>query len=65
MAHDDFHEFIGAIVTQIMFQMLAMAEIQRFTIVQGRHDIPGYAPMRHEICGREKPCDVIGFVIGS
>ena len=34
MAHHHFHEFIGAIVTQIMFQMFAMAEIQRLTIVQ-------------------------------
>ena len=34
MTHDDVHEFIGAIVTEVMFQMFFAAEIQRLATVE-------------------------------
>ena len=65
MAHDHLHELIGAVVAQIVFQMLGAAEIQCFRIVQRGDDVPGGAPPGHQVGGREDAGDVVGLVIGG
>ena len=47
MAQHDFHELFGAVITQIVGENFALAEIGRLGIVERGDDIPGDPPAEH------------------
>ena len=64
MAHDDFHELIGAIVTTVVFGVDVLAHVQGLAVVHRGDDVPGGAPVGHQIDGGERARDIERFVIG-
>ena len=65
MAEHHFHEFVGAIVTEIMIEMRVLPHVVRFAIVDGGDHVPGGAAAGHQIEGGEAARDIEGFVIGG
>jgi hypothetical protein len=63
MAHDDFHELIGAVVAGVVFHVFGVAEVQCLGAVQGSNDIPGGAAFQHQVHGGEDAGDVVRLVI--
>ena len=53
MAEHDLHEFVGAVVAQIVCDRLVAAHVLRFAVVERRHYVPGGAAARHQIEGGE------------
>ncbi|MNR09809.1 hypothetical protein D3C85_1260290 [compost metagenome] len=60
-----FDEFVGAVVTQVMLQVLVLAEQTPFAVVHRGHDIPGRTAPGQVIQGGEFPGDMRRFVIGG
>ena len=58
MAEHDLHEFVGAVVAQIMLEMGLFAHIERFAVIDGSDDIPCGAAACHEVEGGEAACHV-------
>lgn len=65
VAVDDLHEFVGAIIAQVMIQVLIRTEIRRLGIIERGHDVPGHPTAQHQIHGREEARDVERLVIGG
>ena len=65
MAEHDFHEFVGAVVAQIMLEMLVAPHIVGFAVVHRSDDVPGGAAVGHQIEGGEAARHVERFVIGG
>ena len=65
VAEHDFHELVGAVVTQVMFEMLIASHVVRFAVVHGGDHIPGGTAIGHQIEGGEAARHVERLVIGG
>ena len=65
VAEHDFHEFIGAVVAQIMLEMRVLAHVVGFAVVDRGDHVPGGAAAGHQVEGGEAARDVERFVIGG
>src|SRR5260370_1142613 len=65
MAEHDFHEFIGAVVAQVMFEVMVLAHVECFAVIHGRDHIPGGPAVGHQIQRRKTPRHVERLVIGG
>ena len=63
MAEHDFHELVSLVVAQIVLQVLLPAHVVGLAVIDGCHDVPGSAPIRHEVEGGEAAGHIEGFVI--
>ncbi len=63
MAEHDLHELVGAVVAQVMTEHLVAAHVLRFAVVERGDDIPGRAPLRHQIERREHARDMERLVV--
>ena len=63
--HDDFQEFIGAIVALVVLAMRGVAHVQRLAVVHRRHDVPGGAAIGHQVQCLEHARDVERLEIGG
>ena len=64
MAHDDLDELVGAVVAQIVLQMLVLAEVRGLRIVERSDDVPGGPAFDHEVERREGARHVERLVVG-
>ena len=65
MAEHHFHELVGAVIAEIMFEMGILAHVERLAVVERRDDVPCRAPAGHEIEGLEAPRHVERLEIGG
>ena len=65
MAEHDFHEFVGAIVAVVMFEMGVLAHVVGLAVIERGDDVPARASARHQIEGGEAARDVERLVIGG
>ena len=65
MAEHHFHEFVGAVVAEIMLEMGVLAHVERLAVVERGDDVPRRAPTRHQVEGLEAPRDVERLEIGG
>ncbi len=65
MAEHHFHEFVGAVVAQIVLEMLIAPHIEGLTVVDGSDDIPCGAAASHQIEGGEPARHVERLEIGG
>ncbi len=65
VAEHDLHEFVGAVVAQVMLEMLGAAHIVRFAVIDRGDDVPGGAAMGHEIEGGEAARHIERLEIGG
>ena len=65
MTEHDFHEFVGAIVAEVMFEMGVLAHVVGLAVIERGDDIPPRASARHQIEGGETARDVERLVIGG
>ena len=65
VAEHDLHEFVGAVVAQIVLEMGLLAHVERFAVVDGSDDIPRGAAACHEVEGREAARHVERLVVGG
>src|SRR6202158_6052785 len=63
VAEHHFHEFIGAVVAEIMIEMRVLSHVVGFAVVDGGNDIPGGAAAGHQIESGEAAGDIERFVI--
>ena len=63
MAEHDLHEFVGAVVAQVVAEHLVAAHILRFAVIERGDDVPGRAPLRHQIERREHARDMERLVV--
>ncbi len=63
MAEHDLHEFVGAVIAQIVPEHFVAAHILRFAVVERGHDVPSRATARHQIERREHARDVKRLVV--
>ena len=65
VAEHDFHEFVGAIVAEIVIEMGVFAHVVGFAVIDRCHHVPGGAAAGHQIQRGEAAGDVERFVIGG
>ncbi len=65
MAEHHFHELVGAVVTQIVREMLVAPHIVGLAVVHGRHHVPGGAAAGHQIKGSKTARHIERLVIGG
>ena len=65
MAEHDFHEFVGAVVAEVVREMGVLAHVERLAVVERGDDVPGRAPAGHQVEGLEAPGDVERLEIGG
>ena len=65
MAEYHFHEFIGAVVAEIMLEMGVLAHIVGLAVIERGDDVPRRAPACHQVQRLESPCDIERFEIGG
>ena len=65
VAEHHLHEFVCAVVTEIMIEMGVLAHIVGFAVVHRCHHVPGRAAARHQIEGGEAARDIERLVIGG
>ena len=65
VAEHDFHEFVGAVVAQVVLQMGVLAHVERLAVVDRGDDVPGRAAVRHQVERLEAPRDVERLEIGG
>ena len=65
MAQHDFHEFVGAVVAVVMFEMGILAHVVGFAVIERGDDVPSRASARHQIEGGEAARDVERLEIGG
>jgi len=59
----DLHEFVGAVVAQIVADRRGAAHILRFAVIERGDDVPGGAAVRHQIERGEEAGNVVRLVI--
>src|SRR5262249_37572527 len=59
-----FHKLIGAVVAQIVLEVLRCAKIRSLRVVQGGHDIPGHASVQKQVERRKDARDMKRLVVG-
>ena len=65
MAEHHFHEFVGAVVAEIMIEMRVLPHVVRFAVVDRGDHVPGGAAAGHQIEGGEAARHIERFVIGG
>ncbi len=65
VAHDDFHELVGAVVAAVVVAVRGMAHVQRFAVVHRGDDVPGGAAVGQQVEGGEDAGDVERLEIGG
>ncbi len=65
MAEHDFHELVGAVVTEIMVEVRVLAHVMRFAVIDRGDHVPGRAAVGHQVEGREAARHVERLVIGG
>ena len=65
VAEHDFHELVGAVIAQVMFEVLIASHVVRFAVVHGGDHIPGGTAVGHQIEGGEAARHVERLVIGG
>ena len=65
VAEHDFHEFVGAVVAQIVADHLVAAHVLRLAVVERSDDVPGGAALRHQIERGEQARDVERLVVAG
>ncbi len=63
MAEHDLHEFVGAVVAQIVADHLVAAHVLRLAVIERGDDVPGRAATRHQIERGEHARDVERLVV--
>ena len=63
-AGDDLHELVGAVVAQVVLEMLLVAEVLGLRIVERGDDVPGDAAAGHQVERREQARDMERLVVG-
>ncbi|MPM80267.1 hypothetical protein SDC9_127314 [bioreactor metagenome] len=64
VAHDHFHELVGAVIAQIVLQMFFVAEVRGLGIIHRRDHIPRHAALGHQVQRGIETRHMIGLVIG-
>ena len=65
VAEHDLHELVGAVVAAVVLEMLVLAHVGGLAVVDRGHDVPGRAPVGHQVDRREHAGDVERLVIGG
>src|SRR5439155_425178 len=65
MAEHDFHEFVGTIVAEVMFEMGVLAHVVGLAVIERGDDVPPRASAGHQVEGGEAAGDVERLVIGG
>ena len=65
MAEHDLHEFVGAIVAQIVRDDLVATHVLGLAVVERGDDVPGRAPVRHQIESGEQARDMERLVVAG
>ena len=65
VAHDDFHELVGAVVAAVVFAVRGVAHVERLAVVHRGDDVPGGAAVGHQVEGGEDAGDVERLEIGG
>ena len=65
MPEHDLHEFVGAVVAQVVIEHLVAAHVPRFAVVERGDDVPGRAPVSHQIKRGEHARHMERLVIGG
>src|SRR5262249_14701137 len=65
MPEYDLHEFVGAVVAQVVLDHLLAAHVLGFAVVERGDDVPGRASGGHQIEGREQARDMERLVIAG
>ncbi len=65
VAEHHFHEFVGAVVAQVMLEMGVLAHVVRFAVIDRGDDVPGGAAAGHQVERGEPAGDVERLVIGG
>ncbi len=65
VAKHHLHEFVCAVVTEIVVEMRVLSHVVGFAVVDGGNDVPGRAAAGHQIEGGETAGDVERLVIGG
>ena len=65
MAHDDFHELVGAVVAAVVLAVGGVAHVVGLAVVHRGDDVPGGSAVCDEVEGGEDSGDVKGFKVGG
>ena len=65
VAHDDFHELVGAVVAAVVLAVGGVAHVQRLAVVHRGDDVPGGAAVGQQVEGGEDAGDVERLEIGG
>ena len=64
VSEHDLHEFVGAVVAQIVFEMLGEAEVGGLRVVQRSDDVPGSPAVEQQVDRGKHARDMERFVVG-
>ena len=65
MAEHDLHELVGAIVAQIVRDHLIAAHVLGLAVIERGDDVPGRAPVGHQIERGEQARDMERLVVAG